>query len=404
MARRAVSEAASKEQYSRMQIGILGTDRWAASVASAAAARGNVLVRVEERGGREWEHFLDTSVCDAVVVGADGWSPARAEAVRTMIQVARPLVVSQPLEVSMLWAWELEMIRRDTRGVVVPILPARLHPWASRLRTVIEAAVGGGGPMGVIESVAFERRLPERSREAVLAALSRDADLIRALVGEPKKLSALGVAAEDRIWNSLTVGFSGSDLIPVQWQVAGGSDAVLDVTVRGQRGAIVVTIPDDGARPWLWTGPDQPSEVPSFGAGDTILKTLDAAIAGVPGFTLRSDALPPATWADAARAIELAETVPRSLTKGRAIDLHHEEFSELGTFRGTMASLGCGIILAALALVVVAVVVGGIANELEWDLGTRIAGAWPLVALIVLSGFLLLQLLPWVVRGDRRDD
>ena len=54
---------------------------------------------------------------------------------------------------------------------------------------------------------------------------------------------------------------------------------------------------------------------------------------------------PPAIWPDAARTIELAETIPRSVKRGRGIDLHQEEFSELGTFRGTMASLGCGIII-----------------------------------------------------------
>jgi TRAP-type C4-dicarboxylate transport system permease small subunit len=96
--------------------------------------------------------------------------------------------------------------------------------------------------------------------------------------------------------------------------------------------------------------------------------------------------------------------VPRSLAKGRAIDLHQEEFSELGTFRGTMASLGCGLILAALLVLVIATLVGGIANEFDWQLGKRLAGAWPYLVLTVLGVVLLLQLLPALAGVDRRSE
>lgn len=385
-----------------MRLGILGTDRWAAGVASAAAARGDVLVdEVRETG---WEAFLDATTCDAVLVGSDGWTPARADAVRTLVQVGRPLIVSQPLEFSMLWAWEMEMIRRDAGGPIVPILTARLHPFVARLREVLETALSGTGPLGTVESFVLERRQSDRSREAVLASLSRDADLVRAIVGEPAKLAAMGASIDDTDWNSLTVGFSGPDLVPVRWQVIGGSEGSLEITLRGSQGLIVVAMPDDPEGPYRWSGADEPRDPPAFDPGETILQVLDAILHGEGPHQSPENGLPPATWADAARAVELADTVPRSLTKGRAIDLHREEFSELGTFRGTMASLGCGIILAALVLVVLAAVVGGVANELGWDFGGRIAGAWPIVALVVLGGFLVLQLLPLLVADHRRHE
>jgi hypothetical protein len=115
-----------------------------------------------------------------------------------------------------------------------------------------------------------------------------------------------------------------------------------------------------------------------------------------------NDGIRPAGWDDAARAIELAESVPRSLVKGRAIDLHQEEFSELGTFKGTMASLGCGLVLAALFVLLLATLVGGIAREAGWDLGERIAGIWPVAVLTVLGLFLALQLLPLLVAPATR--
>lgn len=371
-------------------------------MAAAAVARGDSLVYESSDAG--WEGFLDTATCDAVLVGAEGWSQVRADAVRTLVQVGRPLVVSQPLELSMLWAWEIEMIRRDAGGPIVPILPARLHPLVARLRAILETALGGAGPLAAVESMVLERRQPDRSREAVLASLARDADLVRGIVGEPAKLSALGASIDDSVWNSLTVGFSGPAFVPVRWQVAGGREGSLEITLRGGSSSVVLTMPDDPEQPCLWSGPDGPQESPHFEPGDAILQVLDAALHPSGHQASHENQLPPATWADAARAIELADTVPRSLGKGRAIDLHQEEFSELGTFRGTMASLGCGIILAALVLVVLAAIVGGVANELGWEMGGRIAGAWPLVALVVLGGFLLLQLLPMLVADRRRHE
>lgn len=395
-----------------MKLGILGTDQRIAGVAAAAAARGDVFVSSGTGVGPA--ELLDPASCDAVLVGSDDWDATRAEAVRMLIQTGRPLLVSQPLEQSMLWAWELEMIRQDAGGPIVPLLPERLHPFLLRLRRILEASVAGGGPLGGLESVVLDRRQADRRRGAVLATLARDADLIRTLVGEPARVSALGAAADDPVWNSLTVGFTAPASVPVRWQIAGGGEPLLRISLLCAGGTVEVEIPDDWSQPWRWLQPGVTVESPHFDPGGAILGVLDAALgrdavppasgeATVPPAS-GEDTMPPASWADASRAIELADTVPRSLARGRGIDLHQEEFSELGTFRGTMASLGCGIILAALLLVVMATLVGGIANEFGWDFGGRLAGTWPIVALVVLGGFLVLQFLPMLVAGSRRHE
>lgn len=386
-----------------MKLGILGTDQRIAGVAAAAAARGDVFV--SSVAGEGPAELLDPANCDAVLVGSDGWDTARAEAVRMLVQTGRPLLVSQPLEQSMLWAWELEMIRQDAGGPIVPLLPERLHPFLLRLRRILEASVAGGGPLGGLESVVLDRRQADRRRGAVLATLARDADLIRTLVGEPARVSALGAAADDLVWNSLTVGFTAPASVPVRWQIAGGGEPLLRISLLCSGGTVEVEIPDDWSQSWRWLQPGVTVESPQFDPGGAILGVLDAALGrdAVPPAS-GEDAVPPASWADASRAIELADTVPRSLARGRGIDLHQEEFSELGTFRGTMASLGCGIILAALLLVVMATLVGGIANEFGWDFGGRLAGTWPIVALVVLGGFLVLQFLPLLVAGSRRHE
>ncbi len=379
-----------------MRLGVLGSDAGIKQVVAAARARGDSVVVVVSdmpgAAGGDWGSLLDPAVCDAVLVGAAGWDQPRADAVRTLVQAGRPLLLSHPLELSMVWAFELEMIRRDSGALLLPLLPDRLSPFVGRLKQAILAGLGGASPGGSPESLALERRMHDRSRHAVLVQLARDADLVRDLAGEPDRLSTLSGPDQEAVWNTLAVGFSGPGRVPVRWQVAPGDVPGLTVRLQSARGTTTLDIPDDPARPWTWC--DGGQESASFDRGAAILDILERSLA--------SPALQPsaaATWTDAARAIELAETVPRSLAKGRAIDLHHEEFSELGTFRGTMASLGCGLVLLALVVLVGGTLVAGIAKEIDWELGKAVANSWPLIVLVVLGAFLALQLLPFVVGG-----
>lgn len=377
-----------------MRLGVLGSDAGIDQVVAAARRHGDSIVTPTgvTAAAEDWGPLLDPAACDAVLVGADGWDDARAAAVRTLVQAGRPLVLSHPLELSMVWAFELEMIRRDSGGVLIPLLADRLNPYVGRLQRTIVDGLGGAQPPGVPESLSFERRMRVRTRQAVLVQLARDADLVRALVGDPDRLSTLAGPDPDAVWNSLAVGCSGPGKVPVRWQVAPGDLPGLTIRLQSAAGVVSLDIPDDVSADCTWS--DGRSEAAGFDRGAVILDVLHK--------TLSSAGPPPqaATWSDAARAIEIAETVPRSLAKGRAIDLHHEEFTELGTFRGTMASLGCGLVLVALLVLVAATLLAGIAQEVDWDLGKRVANAWPLLVLGALIAFLALQLLPLLVGGS----
>ena len=390
-----------------MRLGLLGWDAQVRRLVDAAARRGHAVVIgwdlpipppatvAGTQPARSWEQLLDAASCDAVVVGRDGWSPERAEAVRMLVQAGRTLLLSQPLELSMLWAYELDMIRQDTAARLVPLLTARLHPFVARLRNAVEAGLVAGGSLGPLESIGLVRRLAHRDRDTVLARLAADVDLVRVLAGDPARLTTLGAADPDAAWSTLAVGFSHAAFVPTRWQVAPGDTPTLVITLQHARGTIEVEAPDDPTRPWTWSGPPVESL-----ACDTNDLLLDRLAAPAP-----STALPTATWPEAARAIELAETVPRSLAKGRAIDLHREEFSEMGTFRGTMASLGCGLVLAGLVVLVLATLVGGIAHEFGWKFGEHVAAAWPVLVLAFLGLFLAMQLLPLLLgpEGDAAD-
>jgi myo-inositol 2-dehydrogenase/D-chiro-inositol 1-dehydrogenase len=392
-----------------LRIGLLGCDSRIAEVATAAARRSDRIVAVHDvpagtlpslgiRGSIDsWEPLLEEATCDVVFVGADGWSDARAEAVRTLVQAGRPLVLSQPLELSMLWAYELDMIRRDTGSRLVPCLPDRLHPFITRLRSRIEASLAGVDTAA--ESLHFERRMTDRSKAAVLAQLSRDADLVRAVVGDPARLSTLGTSEADSAWPSLAVGFTGVAQLPVRWQVSPAGEPGLTIRLQAAADGATIEAPDDPSRPWTWNGA---ADAGPFDRGAATLAALDAAL-GRGSSPQADETIPAATWSDAARAIELAETVPRSLAKGRSIDLHREEFTELGTFKGTMASLGCGLIMVALVVVIVATLVAGMAREFGWAAAGGVVDAWPTIVLAVLGLFLILQVIPLLL-GNAADD
>ncbi|MBI3469100.1 MAG: hypothetical protein HY000_39350, partial [Planctomycetes bacterium] len=86
---------------------------------------------------------------------------------------------------------------------------------------------------------------------------------------------------------------------------------------------------------------------------------------------------------------ELAEGVERSLLKGRTIEIQREDHSEQGTFKGMMTSVGCGLLMISLLVVLAAALASG--------LGFQQFRFWPYLLLGVLGAFLLMQLLQLVI-------
>ncbi len=401
-----------------MKIGLLGCDEQILAIACAAVKAGHTLspaydvpsdlppalLGIDRQPREQWQGLLEEDLCDAVLVGVDGWNEQRAEQVRTLVQAGRLLLVGHPASLSMLWAYELDMILADSTATVVPALVARQHPIIQSLRTLIEQSIAGNSPLGSIESLQFERRQPTRDENSVLASFARDADLIRVLIGDPSRLMALG--GGDSGWATLAVGLSGPDQVSVRWHVAKGKTPELSIQLLCEHGRVCIEIPPEARGAWKVSHQsdseasdpllDCLSETTDFQPADVLLAHLLQTVHGE-NQNSSERLIPPATWPDAARTIELAETIPRSVKRGRGIDLHQEEFSELGTFRGTMASLGCGIIMAGLFIVFVATLIGGVARAAGWDFGERLASIWPYAILMTLLLFLVLQFLPFLL-------
>ena len=404
-----------------MKIGILGCDDHILAIAVAAVEGGHslspaydvpdelptILSGIDRQPREQWQGLLEDEVCDAVLVGVDGWSEHRAEQVRTLVQAGRTILIGHPTSLSMLWAYELDMILADSSATVIPALATRHHPFIYSLKNLVEQSIAGNGPLGPIESLQFERRQPDRDQDSVLTSFARDADVIRVLIGDPSRLMALG--GGDAGWANLAVGLSGPDQVSVRWQVAKGNTRELTIQLICERGRLCIDIPEQACGVWAVTQqtdadvsnplPAFPTETVAFQPAEVLLELLLHAVTG-DADNRSNSSIPPAMWPDAARTIELAETIPRSVKKGRGIDLHQEEFSELGTFRGTMASLGCGIIMAGLFILFLATLVGGVARAAGWTFGERLAAIWPYAILTTLILFLILQLLPFLLPKD----
>ena len=404
-----------------MKIGILGCDDHILAIAVAAVEGGHslspaydvpddlpaILSGIDRQPREQWQGLLEDEVCDAVLVGVDGWSEHRAEQVRTLVQAGRTILIGHPASLSMLWAYELDMILADSSATVIPAIATRHHPFIYSLKNLVEQSIAGNGPLGPIESLQFERRQPDRDQDSVLTSFARDADVIRVLIGDPSRLMALG--GGDAGWANLAVGLSGPDQVSVRWQVAKGHTRELTIQLICERGRLCIDIPERDCGVWAVTQqtdagisdllPEFPSETAPFQPAEVLLELLLLAVKG-DADNHSNSSIPPAIWPDAARTIELAETIPRSVKRGRGIDLHQEEFSELGTFRGTMASLGCGIIMAGLFILFLATLVGGVARAAGWSFGERLAAIWPYAILTTLILFLILQLLPFLLPKD----
>ncbi len=323
----------------------------------------------------DWQTLVDPTLVDAVAVARSDAQDRRADQLRMLLQGSIPAIVAHPAFDSMLIYFELDMIRGDTGAVLLPYLPDRSHPAIPELKQLLAETQS---PIGKIEQVRIDRFLDDRARGPVIAQFARDADLVRYLCGDVTKLHAMGGEPGDAELGALGVQMNAAQFV-ARWGVnpaLGQEQSRLSLV--GSTGRAILQMPAD--RPWsleVTSGADtRRQEYPHWNPAAVALNQLTAAMNKQP---VDLD------WFAAARSVELAETIDRSLRRGRTIELHQEDFSEESTFKGTMASLGCGLLLFGLMLTVAV----GVAEQL----GIPWLGRWPYYLAAVLVVFLLLQLL-----------
>ncbi len=360
-----------------------------------------------------WEELFLASVADAVLIGHGGKEAAgrasidpaerRADQLRKLVQAAVPMIVVCPACESIV-GFEIDMIRRDTRALIMPYVPGASHPAVRRMEEIV--ASGETSLLGPVEQISLERQQVDRSREAVLIQLARDVTLLRRLVGTIQTVSASGPPAmvgRDPLGPkpkklpslaNLSVHLGGDEGLIARWLVGpatGKNHARLSVI--GQRDRAVLEMPTSGD--WKLTIGDQQemasSQEPYHEAAE-LFSAFAHALEGIQ----RDDS----AWLAACRDQEAAEAVDRSLARGRTIELFNEEHTEEESFKGVMAMGGCLLLTMALGVLFLAVIVEGLRLPMRtWTLWRL----WPFYLLVPIVAFLLLQLLQVVVKCEERD-
>ncbi|MEX0979118.1 MAG: hypothetical protein WDZ48_09715, partial [Pirellulales bacterium] len=263
----------------------------------------------------------------------------------------------------------------------------RHHPAVVALGELVRA--GGGSQIGKVEHATIERCIAEPTRHNVERQFARDIDLLRSIAGDMTRLGALGGGGASA-WSSLGVQMSGPEGIAARWSVVSiASAAGAKITLSGSRGRAALEVRADDQGWTLDMTVDGQSQRREFAAWDAAAASLDDLAAAIDGEAPQPD------WVDACRAVELAETIDRSLQKGRTIELYYEDYTEEGTFKGTMTSVGCGLlILTLLGLGLV-----GIAEQMH----IPYVRYFPYVLVAIFGLFLFLQL-PMLTKGKQNAD
>ena len=217
---------------------------------------------------------------------------------------------------------------------------------------------------------------------------ARDVDLVRGIAGDMTRLGAMAGASGDTAYASLGVQMSGPDGIarPLVGGCRAEATEGAEITLAGARGKAIVDV--RAARRALDAGTGDRRTVAEqavrrLGPGGRLARPVGRA---------PCDGEPPMPdWVDAARGVELAETIDRSLQKGRTIELYYEDYTEEGTFKGTMTSIGCGLLLLGHVLAG-----RGGASASKWV--CRMCAFGRICWSACLALFLLLQLLMLVFR------
>ncbi len=393
-----------------MKLAILGTDSDIVDLAAAARNANHEIVwlgdvrpqdtaaiapfttGLADRAG-QWELLLDRAISDAVLVGR-GTAPGelRAERIKRIVTEGVPLLVVHPAFDSVLPYYEIDMTRRESGDVVQHFNPLMGHPVTSQFA----AWVRDGHPtIGQIHQLTCERRLVTAMREEALAQFAHDIELLAAVAGDIRRVTAIGPADDAASFASLQIQMTAGGNASLRWSVAcaATAEAGMELSLLGERGIATLRIPDVARSRQL----DSQVEISEQGVRKSApLAPYDPAraaidrLASTVGGSITARSAAASTWDSATRAMEVVDAAELSRQKGRTMEVYQQQLTEQLAFRGTMAAIGCGLLLVAFAAVVVVGLLGGA----EGIVRQRLAPSWPLVLLAVLAFFLLLQAVP----------
>jgi hypothetical protein len=402
-----------------MKLAILGTDSDILQLATAARSERHEIVwlgdvRAEETSafnsvvpgiadrGSEWELLLDRAIADAVLVGRGKASnELRAERVKRLATEGMPLLIVHPAFESVLTYYEIDMTRRETGAIVQHYNPLMGHPVAAEAANWVR---NGHPEIGTIHQLSCERRVKLADRSDVLAHFARDVELLATVAGDIRRVTAIGPAIDATSYAALQIQMLAAAAPSLRWSVGYAATAAeLEMALHGERGIVVIRIineTNDQSLQWQIetseNGDSHNQALATYDPAGAAIRRLSEAIASSDTLVDRNAK---STWDAATRSMEVVDAADLSLQKGRTIEVFQQQLTERLAFRGTMAAMGCGLLLVAFMVLIGVGILGGV----EGLDRRHLVNSWSIVLLAVLAFFLFLQAVPLLAGKSNRD-
>lgn len=319
---------------------------------------------------------------EAVLVGGD--REVRIEWLRRVAAAGLPAICLHPPGDDSEAYYQVALSRTETGAVLVPDLPARLHPGAVALRRALE-----NRELGVFREIRHESTAGPGDGDLTRQVFSRAVDLVRSLLGEVGAVTATGDPPGQRPDQRLVVQLRGPEARRAEVRIVAGPSEPSRVTVSGDQGSLTLEYHPTltGQARLTHRTPGSEAVVTECAPWDPHAAILDVLAGSLQGQDARPNLL------DGTRAMELAEATARSLRRGRTVDLHYDEISEANNFKSVMTSTGCMLLLGILVALPAALA----GPALGWNWTLYLAYAIP--PLLVL--FMLMQSLRFAVRQSQ---
>jgi predicted dehydrogenase len=322
-------------------------------VPAAVADRWPATLRVSDL-----EEVLANPAVEAVIVA--GPPSVRPAQLRRALQAERHVLCVHPCDETPDLAYEADLLAKDTRCLLLPILPEGLHPGVRRLGEFVERGEASTA-VGAFQALLFERGSAGEVLYSAGAEALRPAvpgwDVLRRLGGEVAEVSALAPGEQAEPDRPLLLagsfeqgGLFQATLLPRQaapsWRLS----------VVGSAGRAELLFPQgwDGPAALEWRDPAGETREEYWERWDpwpAVVAAFEAALANA-GQRQPSSAL---SWQDEVRALELDDAARRSVHRRRANVMEYQEVSEEVGFKGTMALTGCALVWGMLLLLIASV-------------------------------------------------
>ena len=324
---------------------------------------------------------LEESKAEVVIFDGQADEAVLLSALQTLKGFQGTVFISPLCPHTVLTAYEFERMASESIGAFIPLLPVLQH---AGLQQLLEAPAGDSAPslglaVGEIESVDMQRSMVPKDNSEVLDALHGDISVLIKLAGSIKEVVAMRTGSEPIPLNVQCT--SESDRL-VRWSAVrpGAEQVMAQILVEGTKGRLRIQLQETGDWDIETSG-----RVFSFPSTD-LLELCAAEPNGL-------DQL----WTYFTHSIEVREAVAKSLQRGRLVRINLDGRGERTAFMGTMASLGCALLLISLGLLVFSAAILSLVPE------NRFGGLyvwvekvpWVLAAMMIL--FLLVQFFAFVI-------